>query len=129
MAEKVSEQLKKGRLGRGLGSLLGGTAMPSVTTIEVNNNSTDLKKQKNEGLNSTPDVPSVESKQQKTINSTIPPEARIWKIAVEKLHPNEFQPRHKFNKETLKELASSIKDKGILQPIVARRHVSGAINL
>lgn len=129
MAEKASEQLKKGRLGRGLGSLLSGAAMPSVKTIEEGNNSTVLKKQEKESLESTPASAVVDVNQQKNVASTVPPESRIWKIAVEKLHPNEFQPRHKFNKETLKELAYSIKDKGILQPIVARRHLSGALEI
>ncbi len=36
------------------------------------------------------------------------------------LKPNRFQPRRAFRKEDLNELADSIKEKGILQPIVVR---------
>ena len=36
------------------------------------------------------------------------------------LRPNQFQPRHSFPDDELKELAASIREKGILQPIVVR---------
>jgi ParB family chromosome partitioning protein len=36
------------------------------------------------------------------------------------MKPNQFQPRRKFRDEDLKDLASSIREKGILQPIVVR---------
>jgi len=42
-------------------------------------------------------------------------------IAVDEIQPNPFQPRESFEKESLKELADSIKDAGIIQPIVVRR--------
>ena len=41
-------------------------------------------------------------------------------IPIEKLEPNPFQPRKVFNSESMEELAKSIKDRGILQPIVVR---------
>lgn len=59
----------------------------------------------------------------------VPPESRIWNLGIDKLNPNEYQPRQKFNKETLEELAASIKEKGILQPIVARRHINGTFEI
>jgi len=40
---------------------------------------------------------------------------------IENIVPNRGQPRKKFNEETLLELAESIKEKGILQPILVRR--------
>lgn len=127
MAEKISDQQKKGRLGRGLGSLLGGPP-PVVETKKDNEKASVVEKAQAEKTNNT----TVDQKSQAAavnVQPVIPPESRIWKIAVEKLHPNEFQPRQKFNKESLKELASSIKDKGILQPIVARKHASGALEI
>ena len=36
------------------------------------------------------------------------------------MKPNQFQPRRKFRDEDLKDLANSIREKGILQPIVVR---------
>ena len=46
---------------------------------------------------------------------------RIEYIAVSKLIVNPFQPRKIFNEEALKELAESIKEHGIIQPIVVRK--------
>lgn len=42
-------------------------------------------------------------------------------IPIEKLEPNPYQPRKAFSTESLKDLAESIKDRGILQPIIARK--------
>lgn len=47
---------------------------------------------------------------------------KLEAIAVDEIQPNPFQPRESFEKESLKELADSIKDAGIIQPIVVRRH-------
>ena len=41
-------------------------------------------------------------------------------VAIELLEPNPFQPRKHFSKDSLRELADSIKDRGILQPIIVR---------
>ena len=46
---------------------------------------------------------------------------RVEHIAVGKLIVNPFQPRKIFNEEALKELAESIKEHGIIQPIVVRK--------
>ena len=46
---------------------------------------------------------------------------RIEYIAVSKLIVNPFQPRKIFNEEALQELAESIKEHGIIQPIVVRK--------
>ena len=45
-------------------------------------------------------------------------------IPIINLHPCEFQPRKDFKKEQLQELASSIKEQGIIQPVIVR--VSGS---
>ncbi len=37
------------------------------------------------------------------------------------LHPNPWQPRRSFSDEAMEELAQSLREKGILQPIVARK--------
>lgn len=43
-------------------------------------------------------------------------------IPVEEIRPNPFQPRERFEKESLRELADSIKDANIIQPMVVRPH-------
>jgi ParB family chromosome partitioning protein len=43
-------------------------------------------------------------------------------IPIEFLHPGRYQPRIKFNKQQIANLAQSIKDKGILQPLLVRKH-------
>ncbi|MDZ4677304.1 MAG: ParB/RepB/Spo0J family partition protein [Oligoflexia bacterium] len=51
----------------------------------------------------------------------IPDNQRVWQIDIEKLAANVYQPRKQFVSEKIQELAASIKEKGILQPIVARK--------
>jgi ParB family chromosome partitioning protein len=50
--------------------------------------------------------------------------ARIRNLPIEQISANPDQPRKHFEKEALKELADSIKEKGILQPILVRPHSS-----
>ena len=35
--------------------------------------------------------------------------------------PNRFQPREVFNEEALRELSASIKEHGVIQPIIVRK--------
>ncbi len=46
------------------------------------------------------------------------PGTSVQKIELSKIVPNRFQPRRVFNEEKLQELASSIKEHGLTQPIV-----------
>lgn len=41
-------------------------------------------------------------------------------VPIEKLHPNPDQPRRDFSKEDLATLAASIREKGIIQPLIVR---------
>ena len=43
-------------------------------------------------------------------------------VPVDLLHPNRLQPRQNFDEASLKDLAGSIQENGILQPILVRRH-------
>lgn len=45
----------------------------------------------------------------------------IVELDIESIAVNPFQPRTKFNDETLRELASSIKELGVIQPITVRK--------
>ncbi len=58
-----------------------------------------------------PDRPSVEPEGKKT----------FFSCGIEEIQPNPFQPRKMFVDEPLQELVQSIREKGILQPLVVRR--------
>lgn len=45
----------------------------------------------------------------------------IKKVKIENLFPSNYQPRKDFNKESLQALAESIKEKGVLQPLLVRK--------
>src|SRR5690606_11688176 len=45
-------------------------------------------------------------------------------VPIQMVHPGPVQPRHHFDEEQLKALADSIRQNGILQPLVVRRHPS-----
>ncbi|MFH0806463.1 MAG: ParB/RepB/Spo0J family partition protein [Candidatus Brennerbacteria bacterium] len=52
-----------------------------------------------------------------------PHQESIFQIEVEKIKPNPYQPRHTFKEEELDELAASIREFGVLQPLVVSKHV------
>ena len=45
---------------------------------------------------------------------------RVIRIPVDDISPNPYQPRMQMNSEALQELADSIKEKGVVQPIIVR---------
>ncbi len=53
-------------------------------------------------------------------NKTDPKIGNISKVAIADLDRNKYQPRINFEEEKLKELTSSIKQNGVIQPIVVR---------
>ena len=52
-------------------------------------------------------------------------EKRVLSLRLSQIEPNKNQPRKEFNDHTLNELAQSIKENGILQPIAVRELSSG----
>ncbi|HOO23324.1 MAG TPA: ParB/RepB/Spo0J family partition protein [Clostridia bacterium] len=52
-------------------------------------------------------------------------EDKILMVPVGKVYPNPNQPRKSFNEESLKELADSILEHGIIQPLVVKKDRSG----
>ncbi len=46
---------------------------------------------------------------------------RIINIEIEKISPNPLQPRKSFDEDSIKELATSIEEYGILQPIIVKK--------
>ena len=60
-----------------------------------------------------PDLSSLNDKEKKALG--------IAELELDKIVPNEFQPRKTFHDEGLKELAASIKEHGVIQPIIVHR--------
>jgi len=117
MSDLIKENKNnKQRLGRGLGSLLGGSS-GGLGSMQTTNSTTVVMPKNIENTTMNQQQPSM------------PIEARVWQIPVEKLVPSKNQPRTQFVKEKLEELAASIKQNGILQPIVARKLTSGAFEI
>lgn len=50
---------------------------------------------------------------------------KVEKVPVDKIVPSRYQPRVVFNEESIKELANSIKEKGIIQPIILAKKQNG----
>lgn len=108
MSENVAIQkkpIKKTGLGRGLGSLLGES--PLKDSQETKNQDS-----KSQGKKSFEDLPKDSPASEKD---------RVIKLGIEQVYPNKTQPRKIFNEEKLKELASSIREKGVIQPILVRK--------
>ena len=53
----------------------------------------------------------------------------VTQIPLDDLTPGQYQPRTKMHKSTLEELSQSIKEQGILQPLVVRRLASGRFEI
>lgn len=132
---QADSQNKKRGLGRGLGSLLGGameqtsatpppTANPRPTTQgqpvparqpqAAADKAAPVATPVNPGVSATPaSTPGVLT------------EGKVWQLSIDKLKSGVYQPRQNFAKEPLQELAQSIKENGILQPIIVRRAPGG----
>jgi ParB family chromosome partitioning protein len=86
--------MAKPALGRGLGALLGGSpiAKPAAPASSA-----------------TPLAAAASD-----------PHERVQRVSLDRIHPCPFQPRKDFSAEALRELADSIKEQGIVQPLVVR---------
>jgi ParB family chromosome partitioning protein len=97
------------RLGRGLGALIPSSPAPGGTATLGSKSS------------SIPGAPPL------SINGATGPElaavpgAEFAEIEVDKITPNPKQPRTVFDEEAMEELVHSVKEIGLLQPIVVRR--------
>src|SRR6185312_11831982 len=90
--------MAKPALGRGLGALLGGAP-------------TAAKPPSSEAPASVPVAAHV---------PTIDPRERVQRVALGRIRPCPFQPRKDFTPEALRELADSIREQGIVQPLIVR---------
>ena len=122
---------KKKGLGRGLGSLLGGhnssEGMASKTIAQDVDSHLNIQTKPNQtfaGASVAP-KPSPTS----TTGAPVNTEGKVWQVAIDKLSSGEFQPRQHFEKSSLQELSQSIKENGILQPIIARKVAGGRLEI
>jgi ParB family chromosome partitioning protein len=53
----------------------------------------------------------------------------ISSISLDKIHPNPYQPRHRFEEEKLHELANSLKENGMIQPIIVTKRIDSEYEL
>jgi ParB family chromosome partitioning protein len=60
-----------------------------------------------------PDLTALDAKEKKALG--------ILDVELDRIVPNEFQPRKIFDDEKLKELSASIKEQGVIQPIIVHR--------
>jgi ParB family chromosome partitioning protein len=122
-------------LGRGLGSLLGGEegafskATPAASQA-LENLTAKIEAKAEPAIKSgfvetqSPApvaAPTAVAAPAAPVAPPIPEHARIWQLAIEKVNPNPKQPRQNFEKAPLDELANSIREKGVIQPILVRR--------
>ena len=63
------------------------------------------------------------SVEEKIVNET--PKEEITMIKLNELRSNPYQPRKIFNEEALEELANSIKEHGVFQPIIVKKSIKG----
>jgi len=91
-----SERMAKPALGRGLGALLGGNPVAK------------------------PPIPAAGAITTQTAGTDAGPAERVQHVSLDRVVPCPFQPRKDFPAESLRELADSIKEQGIVQPLIVR---------
>ena len=96
------------RLGRGLGALIPSSPAPGTTTLGSKSNSIP---------GAPPALPAATAGGPEL---AAVPGASFAEIDVEKITPNPKQPRTVFDEDAMDELVHSIKEIGLLQPIVVR---------
>jgi ParB family chromosome partitioning protein len=106
-ALRQSRCMAKPALGRGLGALLGG----------------------NPPLTQSSPAPSI----QPAVATGAPPPTtdnreRVLRVPLNRIRPSALQPRKEFSDEALRELADSIREQGIVQPLIVRER-NGAFEL
>lgn len=62
------------------------------------------------------------------IPETVDTSEKVSRLKIGSIKPNKYQPRKKFNEEKLRELVESIREKGVIQPVIVRQ-VDGGYEL
>jgi len=63
------------------------------------------------------------------IEKDLNPVGTIGKVSLELIESNPYQPREYFDEDALKELAASIKEQGVIQPVTIRKTEDGKLQL
>lgn len=121
------ENSNKKRLGRGLGSLLGGAQTDAFDQVDstgfvVANGAKSLENKHQQSA-------AMSTANSSTVENQTGNDSRVWNISIDKLVPGIYQPRKNFDKESLIELANSIKENGIIQPITVRKRKEGGFEI
>jgi ParB family chromosome partitioning protein len=97
--------MAKPALGRGLGALLGGSPIAKPPSPPLATNSAPGP--------AASSAPAADTRE------------RVQRVPLEQIHPCPFQPRKEFSAEALRELSDSIKEQGIVQPLIVRETAQG----
>lgn len=81
------------------------------------------------GLNALITPREMQARASSSHASQQPTAGQIQTLPVDHIKPNPRQPRTTFDEQTLKELADSIRDRGVLQPIVVRATQAGQFEI
>ena len=103
------------KLGRGLSALMADIAVPESFSEQQPKKSAEKPALKQKPKSTKP---TKSSKPTQPSQSTL--QGRTFEIPIDKLERNPAQPRRRFDKEKLRELTNSVKQKGVLQPILVR---------
>lgn len=113
----------KGGLGKGLGALLPKVSVTPAKMEVSDSNVVDIKTAES-------DTVSADVKELAAATKTqAPPTAVVRQLEIGSIKPNPRQPRKSFDDASLDDLASSIREVGVLQPIVVRTNNEGALEL
>ena len=104
MTDDTAGKMGKRRLGRGLDALFGEDSAAAETPVAP----TPIR------------PPAATPAQGGQAQAGATPAAADRRVPVDALRPNRYQPRRNFSEEALRDLTASIRQHGILQPIVVR---------
>lgn len=110
-------------LGRGLGALI--PSEPDDVDVEVSDEATATSAETRPSKDRPHDVFFESSGKRPEVDLVPVPGARFASIDPYSVTPNPHQPRDVFDEDAMAELVGSIKEIGVLQPIVVRPHPEG----
>ncbi|WP_324275132.1 ParB/RepB/Spo0J family partition protein [Blastococcus brunescens] len=140
--ERRAVMSKRGGLGRGLAALIPTSAPPEHTAAAAAAPAAQSAPPAGPAVDApavslVPDPPSERGGSDAApvrpaddgVSAVGVPGAQLREVAVTSVVPNPKQPRQVFDDEALEELAHSVKEFGLLQPIVVRENGEGAYEL
>ncbi|MEX0689966.1 MAG: ParB/RepB/Spo0J family partition protein [Candidatus Paceibacterota bacterium] len=107
--------------GKGIESLIPKKQFPNKS-LNNNQDHSSNSFQKNDSLPKIEDKVTSNKKIEKSrSDDQVSSKESVFQIEVDKINPNPYQPRKEYNEDDLKDLASSIREVGIIQPLVATK--------